>query len=246
MKNKDNLPAEEKTIQPPFPKPLEVKIADAIFLKMRNNMFLFKDLSNPKIHYSAFIIGSKFIFHMTYENQVDSKNEHVDLLEFEIDWKYLSEKMIQDLKTNLSSIIQKVKTDNPDWQDMEIEYMSPEMLKELLQIGFSRKRWNIDEEFFSRLEESLQYAKFDELSSKNILVGWSSEGYLILSDKIDCWIIDIDKLVRIANKNLELSIRKFHLKYYTFGMLKWWIKIKILNFRQNVINHLMRIIHISR
>ena len=246
MKDKYQSTKKEKIIQPPFPKPLEVKIADAIFLKMRNNMFLFKDLSNPKMHYSAFIIGSKFIFHITKENQVNTKKKHIDLLELEIDWNYLSQKMIQDLKTNLSGIIQKVKTDDPNWHDMEIEYISPEMLKEMYQIGFSRKRWNVDEDFFCRLEKSLQYAKLEELSGKSVMLGWSSEGYIVLSDRIDCWIIDIDKLLRIINKNLELSIRKFHLKYYTFGMLKWWIKIKILNFRQNVINHLMRIIHISR
>ena len=246
MKDKDKVTTEEKAIQPPFPRPLEVKIADAIFLKMRNNMFLFKDLSNPKMHYSAFIIGSKFIFHITKENQVNTKKKHIDLLELEIDWNYLSQRMVQDLKTNLSGIIYKIKTDDPNWQDMEIEYMSPEMLKEMLQIGFSRKRWNVDEDFFCRLEKSLQYAKLEELSGKSVMLGWSSEGYIVLSDRIDCWIIDIDKLLRIINKNLELSIRKFHLNYYTLGMWKWWIKIKILNLRQNIINHLMRIIHISR
>ena len=62
-----------------LPKPIEVKVADTIFLKMRNNMVLFKDLTNPKVHYSGFIIGSKFDFHVTQENQVNSKKKHVQL-----------------------------------------------------------------------------------------------------------------------------------------------------------------------
>jgi hypothetical protein len=100
---------EEKSKQSKLPKPIEVKIADVIFLKMRNNMVLFKDLSNPQVHYSAFIIGSKFDFHITQENQVDSKKKHVQLLELEIDWKYLAEKMVQDLKTNLSGMLHRAR-----------------------------------------------------------------------------------------------------------------------------------------
>jgi hypothetical protein len=65
---------------PKLAKPIEVKIADAIFLKMQNNMVLFKDLSNPKVHYSCFIIGSKFDFHIARENQADSKKSMFNCL----------------------------------------------------------------------------------------------------------------------------------------------------------------------
>lgn len=240
MNNNDLKTVKEKNGQPPLPKPMEVKIADAIFLKVRNNMVLFKDLSKPKIHYSAFIIGSKFDLHITQENQVDSKKKHVQLLELQIDWKYLFERMAQDLRANLSSIIHEAKTDDPDWQDMEIEYMSPEMLRELLQIGLRRNRWNVNEEFFCKLEESLQYAKLEELSDKGITVGWSSEGFFVISNGADCWVFDIDRLVRIANRNLELSIRRFHMRYYTLGIFTWRIKICLLNLKRIVTDFLRK------
>jgi hypothetical protein len=66
------------------------------------------------------------------------------------------------MRANLSDIFQNVKTEDPIWQDMEIEYMSPEMLEELLQMGFRGHRWNINEQIFDKLEESLQYAKLKD------------------------------------------------------------------------------------
>jgi hypothetical protein len=232
-KQKDN-------IQAPFPKPFEIKVADAIFLKMRNNMVLFKDLSKPNVHYSAFMYGSTFDLHITQENQVDAKKKHVQLLEPQIDWKFLLERMAQDLKANLSGILQKAKTNDPYWQDMEIEYISPEMLKELLKVGLDRNRWNVDEGFFGKLEKSLQYAKLNELADRSIILGWSSEGFLVLSNGIDCWLLDFEKLFKIINKNFELSIRKFRLKYYTSGTIAWQIRIGLLNLNRITVNHLRR------
>ena len=238
MGSKKEEKKQEKTNQ--LPKPMEVKIADAIFLKMRNNMILFKDLNNPKVHYSAFVIGSKFDFHITQENQVDSKKKYVQLLEFEIDWKYLTERMVQDLKVNLSGILHRVKINDPKWQDMEIEYMSPNMFKEMLQLGFNRHRWNVDEQFFERLESSLQYSKLEELTDKFITVGWSPEGYFVISNGTDCWILDMDKLMKIAIRNFELSIRKFHMNYYTLGLVKWRIKICLMNVNRAVSDFLRK------
>ena len=225
---------------------MEIKIADAIFLKIKKNMFLIKDLSNPKIHYSAFMIGSNFDLHITAENESDPKKKHTQLVRLQVDWEFLLENLVNDIKNNLNSIFQHVKTSDPVWQDMEIKYISTENLEKILQIVFGRKRWNVDETFFDKFSEALQDTKFKELTDKGITLGLSSEGFLVLSDGTDCFILNIDKLLTTGNKYLELAIRKFDLKYYTLGTVTWWIKIKLLNLRRNVINHLMRIIHISK
>jgi hypothetical protein len=58
-----------------------MKVADAIFLKMRNSMILVKDLSNPRVHYVAFMYGSTFDLHITKESEVDTKGVSNQLFE---------------------------------------------------------------------------------------------------------------------------------------------------------------------
>jgi hypothetical protein len=67
----------------PLPKPIEIKLADVLFVAMRRTLFLFKDLGKQHVHCSFFIIGSAIDCHETLE--VDHK--HIPLLE--LDWQVL-------------------------------------------------------------------------------------------------------------------------------------------------------------
>ena len=79
-------------------------------------MFLIKDLDNPKIHYSVFLIDSTFDFHITLENEADSKKKHIQLIRMQIDWKFLIEKLVSEIRDNLNIIFQHVKINDPEWQ----------------------------------------------------------------------------------------------------------------------------------
>jgi len=69
----------------PFPKPIELKLADVVFIAMRKNLMLFKDLGKRYAHYSIFINGSIIDCHETLEIE----NKHVPLLKVEFDWQFL-------------------------------------------------------------------------------------------------------------------------------------------------------------
>jgi hypothetical protein len=219
--------------------PFEMKVADLAFVSMRKNLFLIKDLNNPKVHYSVFFIGSKIDFHMTTEaNEAGSKNKHVRLFELEIDWNYLFSGIISYMQNNIGSIVFKTKFADSKWRDLNIEFLSPEMLKEILQNNLKGKRLTVDENLLYKIEESIHNVKFNELANKGVTVGWSPKGYFALSDGTDCLIMNFDKLTKIINKNLELSIRKFNMKYYNLRTIAFWIKIKLLNLNRVTVNYL--------
>jgi hypothetical protein len=216
----------------------EMKVADLAFASMRNNLFLIKDLRNPKVHYSMFIIGSKLDFHLTSE--AGSKNKHVKLLELEIDWDYFFSGIISYMQNNIDSILFRGKIADSKCKDMNFDFLTPEMIKELFQNNFKGKRLTIDENFLSKLEKSLNNVKFSELENKGITLGWSSKGYLALCDGTDCVVFDFEKLIEIINKNFDLSIRKFYMKYYNLKLIAFWVKIKLLNLNRVTVNYLRR------
>ncbi len=216
----------------------EMKVSDLAFASIRNNLFLIKDLRNPKVHYSMFIIGSKLDFHMTSE--AGSGNKHVKLCELEIDWDYLFRGIISYMQNNFSSIIFQGKIADSRFRDLNIEFLSPEMLKEIFQNNLKRKRLTIDENLLSRLDEAINSVKLSELENEGVTVGWSSKGYFALTNGTDCFVISFDKLFKIINKNLDLSIRKFNMNYYNLRMIGFWIKIKLLNLNRVTVNYLRR------
>ena len=97
-----------------------------------------------------------------------------------------------------------------------------------------------DENLLSKLEESINSVKFSELENKGVTLGWSSKGYFALSNGTDCFVFDFDKLIKIIDKNLDLSIRKFNMKYYNLTAMAFWIKIKLLNLNRVTINYSRR------
>jgi hypothetical protein len=240
--SKRQVENKQEKIQFPFPKtkPLEMKIADYLFVAFRNNMFLFKILSNPRVHYSVFIIGSTFDFHITMENEADSKKKHVQLLRLQFDWVFFIQKFVQDILANWNSIFQKVKIYDPKWKDLQVEFIPFQVLIEFLSPIQKGNRWNVDANFLNRFETSIQQLTLKELADFGLIIGASPEGYLILSYGEDCWILDQNSLYKNINKNLELSIRKLHVKYYTLGTLALLVRIRLLNFNRIITDYLRK------
>jgi hypothetical protein len=109
MRRSEKLPSRENDNITPFPKSVEVKLADVLFFAMKKNLMLFKDLGNEQVHYSVFIRGSLIDFHKTLEDQ----HRHIQLAEIEFDWQFLMGRIVQGVWTNWRSIFQAVKTDDP-------------------------------------------------------------------------------------------------------------------------------------
>lgn len=219
-------------------KPLEMKIADAVFFKIRNNMLLIKDLNHPKVHYSAFLFGSTLDIHITSENCSDSRKKHTQVAKLEIDWDFFIQQVIEYVRNNRNNIIKTVKMDDPEWQDLEIKYLPYETL-ETLQLALCRKRWNVNEKIIETFE-TLKEAKLKELAGEGLTLSFSSEGLIILSNGTDCMIFDFDELPSIGDKIFASSIRQIDVKHYTVGTLILLIKIRLLNIRREIIHHLTR------
>jgi len=65
----------------PFPKPIEIKLADVLFLALRKHLMVFKDLTASRYaHYTMVMNGSLIEFHKTLESlicQSDQLRERV-------------------------------------------------------------------------------------------------------------------------------------------------------------------------
>ena len=208
----------------PFPQPIEFKLVDVLFIAMRKNLILFKELGNESIHYSIFIRDSLIDVHKTIEGK---QNKHIPLAEVEFDWQFLMEKIQQEVNSNWKTIFQTVKVNDPDWADLEVEFIPVEMWGELLSPLVKRHRWNVDEEFLSRLQRSLKYSRLEDFAGHGFVIG-TGEGYLVMSDGIDCFLFDTDKLSKIIEKGFESSVRKVHLSYFTSRSLFGYLKIRLL------------------
>jgi hypothetical protein len=231
---------QEPLNQVPKFNPVEIKIADALFVKFRKNMLLFKDLTGANFHYSLFSYGSTLDMHLTYEKTFGNMKKHVQIVKMQIDWPFLLDKVAEDLTTNLNSFWKKTRVDDPEFKDIDVEFISPEMLDSLLRNAAGQNRWNVDEDFFAQLEGSLEYLKLSEIAGKGAKLGWSSDGCFVISNGVECWILNTDRILRLLRKCLEQSIRKIELKYYTIGTITWWAKIRLLNLRRNSIEWLSR------
>jgi hypothetical protein len=217
----------------PFPKPLEIKLADVLFLAMRKNLMLFKDFGKKYIHYSCFINKSMIDFHETFEVE----DRHIPLAKIEFDWQFLLNRVIEKIQADWRSIFQIVKIDDPRWEDLEIEFMPVHVLVELLSPMMKGPRWNIDVKFLEKLESSLSCSKLGDLADCGMVIGTGS-GYLVLSNGIDCFLYDTIKMSKIINRSFELSIRKIHLNHYTLSSTLFCLKICLLKIVHSTIKHL--------
>jgi hypothetical protein len=112
--------------------------------------------------------------HETLEDQ----GKHVPLVKIEFDWHFLMNRITHEIGADWKSLFRMVKTNDPTWEDLEIEFIPIQALNELLSPVVKGVRWNIDMEFLETLEQSLGYARLGELPKYGFTVGMGS-GYLM-------------------------------------------------------------------
>jgi hypothetical protein len=220
----------------PLPKPIEIKLADVLFFAMRKNLMLFKDLGKEQVHYSVFIRGSLIDFHKTLEDQ----HRHIQLAEIEFDWQFFMGRIVQGVWTNWRSIFQGVKTDDPQWADLEVEFIPAKVLMELLSPLVKGARWNVDAAFLQRLGTSVRHARLGELADCGFIIGTGS-GYLVISNGTECFLFDTDKMSEIFDKSLESSIRRIRLSHFTPSSMLWYLRIRLLILINSAIRHLRKL-----
>ena len=214
-----------------------MKLADVLFLAMRKHLMVFKDLTSSKyVHYTMVMNGSLIDFHKTLEDQ----DKHIPLAKIEFDWQFLLKRVSEEISGNWRSIFQIVKTNDPEWEDLEIEFLPIQVLKELLSPVIKGAKWNVDIGFLEKLESSLGYSRLGNLADCGMIIG-SGSGYLVLANGKDCFLFDIDKLSKIIEKSFDTSIRKIHLKHYTLGSTLWYVKIRLLHLAHSSIRHLRKL-----
>lgn len=221
----------EQTNQPMFPQPLEVKIADAFFLKMNKNTFLIKDLKNPKVHYYIYFKGSTLNCHVTIENRIYAKKKHINLLDIQIDLDSLFKKIALDILAGFKSTTLYTTTlNNPKLKDLKIRCVNIETFDSIVKNYSNLKRVNIEESLLKKFDESVHNIKVSDLAGKGVIFGQSKDGTIILSDGISkCIVLNLSKIMKIVEKNLEMSIRKVSFRFLTLRTLIWITKIRLLN-----------------
>jgi hypothetical protein len=217
----------------PFPKPVEINLADVLFFAMRKNLMLFKDLGKKQIHYSIFVYGSTIDVHETFEEQ----GSHVQLGKVEFDWQLFMQRLNLEMRANWESIFRTAKITDSTWADLEIEFIPVKVLTELFPPIRKGIRWNIDLKFLEKLEKELRHAKLGEMSGHVFTIGTGS-GYLVLTYGSDCFLFDFMTMSKIIERSFELSIRKINLKYYTLSSILWCARIRLLKLVYSTIKKL--------
>jgi len=216
--------------------PMEIKLADVLFFAMRKNLMLFKDLANPHVHYSMFFRGSLIDFHKTLEGQ----DKHIPLAEIEFDWKLLMERIFQEMRHNWQSIIQNVKTDDPQWADLEVDFIPVQVLGQLFPALVKGVKWNVDVNFLEKLERAISCSRLGELVGGGLIIGTGS-GYFVMSDGFDCFLFDMDKISKIVVRSFELSLTKIRLWKLTSGSILEYLKLRLLVLNNSAVRFLRKL-----
>jgi hypothetical protein len=219
-----------------FPKHIEIKLADVLFFSMRKNLVLFKELGTANVHYSIFIRGSLIDFHETLEKQ----HKHTTLAEIEFDWQFLMGRIVQEMRHNWRSIFQAVKTVDPKWADLEVEYIPAQTLMEFLSPLMKGRRWNIDKNFLQELEDSIRCSRLGELTDFGVFVGTGS-GYFVLSNGRDCVLFDVDRMSKIIERCFKLSITKVRLWNLTPKSFLGYLKMRLLVLNNSMVRYLRKL-----
>ena len=193
---------------------------------------LLKNLERKNVHYSIFSYGSTIDVHQTLEGQV---KKHIELAKIELDWQFLLNRVSQEIGANWRSICRTTKCKDPEWEDLEIRFLSIQALDELLSLWKKGSRWDVNAESLQKLDTCLSSARLGDLADYGKVIGESS-GYLVLSDGTDCLLFDYYKMIQILEKNLALSVRKISLKYYTLSSIFWCFKIQLLYLQSDILN----------
>jgi len=217
----------------PFPKPMEIKLADVLFLSMRKNLMLFKDLTRKNVHYSLFIRGSLIDFHETFEDT----HKHLALIEIEFDWQFLMGRVFQEMRRNWRSIFQIAKTDDPKWADLEVDFIPAKMVMELFSPLVKGKRWNIDMRFLERLDTAIGRSRLGELADSGLIIGTGS-GYVVMSDGVDCVLLGMEKMSNIVERSFKSSIIRVRLRSFTPRLILGYLELRLLVLNNSAVRFL--------
>lgn len=131
------------------------------------------------------------------------------------------------MRDNWRAIFQIVKTDDPQWADLEVEAIPVQVLMELLPPLVKGVRWNVDDKLLEKLESSVCCSRLGELSGGGLIIGTGS-GFLFMSNGTECVLFDTDKISKIFEKSLESSVRKIHLSHFTPSSLIWYFRMRVV------------------
>jgi len=221
---------EHKAIFSPIP--YEIRLSDVMFLSVRNNLMLFKDLGKKQVHYSMFVYGSTIDIHKTLEAQ----DKHTQLIMIEIDWQFLMKRVNQEVRAKWKSIFQEVRITDPEWSDLEIDFIPLKQLMEFFPAVTKRIKLNLDAEFLGRIEQTVKHSRLEEMDDYDFTVGTGS-GYFVFTYGTQCFLFDYIKMSEIIEKSFDLSIRKISLGQYTLSLLLWYVKIRLLIFAHSLFGH---------
>lgn len=225
-----------KIAAPTF-RPLEVRLADVLFIAVRKHLMVFKDLTASRhVHYTMVMTGSLIGFHQTLEK----KHRHIPIAEIEFDWQFLVQRIAQELKKNWRSIFQTAKTDDPEWADLEIEFIPAQVLEELLSPLIKGVRWNVDMKFLVKLEASICRSKLRELADNELIIGTGS-GYLVMGNGIDCVLFDMDKMSNIVERSFKSSMTRVRLRSFTPRLILGYLKLRLQILNNSAVRNLRRL-----
>ena len=219
-----------------FPKPMEIKLADVLFFSMRKNLMLFKDLAHKNVHYSLFIRGSMIDFHETFEDT----HRHFPIMEIEFDWQFLMGRIFQEMRRNWRSIFQIVKTHDPKWTDLEVDFIPAKVVMELFSPLVKGIRWNVDIRFLERLDTAIDHSRLGELADSELIIGTGS-GYLVMSDGIDCVLFDMEKMSNILERSFKSSITRVRLRSFTPRLVLGYLKLRLLVLNNSTVRNLRKL-----
>jgi hypothetical protein len=226
----------EQIISPTF-KPLEVKLADVLFIAIRKHLMVFKDLTASRhVHYTMVMNGSLINLHQTLENQ----HKHIPLLEIEFDWQFLMGRVFQEMRRNWRSIFQIVKTDDPKWADLEVDFIPAKVGMELFSPLVKGIRWNVDMKFLEKLDAAFGRSRLGELADSGLIIGTGS-GHLVISNGIDCVLFDMDKMSNIIERSFKSSITRVRLRSLTPRLIWGYFKMRLLVLNNSVVKHLRKL-----
>ena len=174
--------------------------------------------------------------HKTLEDQ----HKHISLAEIEFDWQFLMGRLYQEMKRNWRYIFQIIKTDDPQWADLEIDFIRVKGLGELFMPFVKGVRWNIDVKFLEKLDKMMASSRLGELNDSEVIIGTGS-GYLVMSNGIECVLFDMDKMSNIVERSFELSITRVSLRNFAPRSILGYMKLRLLVLNNSTVRHLRKL-----
>jgi hypothetical protein len=187
-----------------FQKPIQIKIADQLFLRFNlpKKHFQVTDLTEKYAHYSLWLYGYTVDFHKTLNPHHDHPKQQIPIFKRQLDLDILMQRVVQEL-AGKNSPFQIGKADDSRWRDLDIEFVPTSTLTELMPTLVKGQRLNFSKDFLAKFEELMRYAKLKELTDCPVFMGKASEDQYVVTNGTDCMVCDIDLLSKTIERNLQ-------------------------------------------